>query len=208
MNRSALLLVSSLAVATSGACATLLGVEPLSGEGPDAAVDAPLDAAGVEASALPGCDPLHAAWVAAGPPGAPPPSGAVSNDLPDGSANTATDVCRVPTMDASIPGKLLPGFGCFYGDGDAEVSNATGYEILVVPANCRAAWAPSATGNDPPGAFPCGEDSQGYLFSCRVNQGTYTYELGHEGFGTNHLCVYSYASASLSTSSFDILTLQ
>jgi hypothetical protein len=189
-----LLFPGVLAAALVAGCAGLLGVTTLTAG--DGGSDA--EAGSSEAS-------CSTAWIdgAAGyvPPGA-------INSEPLGDAGIAIYVCRTPSGSDVIPGKLLPGWGCYFGDGSTEVLARADYQVLVA-ADCAVAWQAAPAGVVPGGAFPCGQDSQGILYSCRVEQpGAYVGELGHMGWGTNHQCVYDYASQSLSTDVFDLLTVQ
>jgi hypothetical protein len=115
-------------------------------------------------------------------------------------------VCRAAAGTDVIPGKLLPGYGCFYGDGDAEVPNGD-YQVLV-PSGCTVAWKAAPGGFVPAAAVLCGQESQAPLYSCRVEQpDAYVGELGHMGWATNHQCRFSYANVSYDTDVFDVLTL-
>jgi hypothetical protein len=166
-------------------CADLLGVQALSG-----------DAGTV------GCDAI---WVDAGVGGVPP--GAVPNGPLD--ASFVDYVCRVWSGSAAIPGKLLSTWYCYYGDGTGEV-HSSDYEVLV-PAGCTVDWAPATpSGVPPPWIFQSGQDSQGLpLYSCRVEHegGGGSGDLGHMGMSTNHACVYSNAQQSLSSTTYDVLTV-
>jgi hypothetical protein len=177
-------------------CADLLGVEPLSGS--DAAPSAASDA-----GVLPESGGCVITWVDAS--GGAVPVGAVPNPVPGSSAELY--VCRVssPTLGV-LPGKLLPGWDCYYGDGRSELISQE-YEVLV-PAQCSLAWEPAPTGVAPVGALVCGEDPDGgILYSCRVGTaGADPGELGHVGWSTGHACVYSLSGQSLSTGDFDVLT--
>jgi hypothetical protein len=188
-------------------CAGLLGVEPLTGD--DAGIeggasDAPTDAL-AEVSALDagpaGCT---AVWVDASGGAVPP--GAVNADPID--AHTVTIyVCRTGAGADLVPGKLRPDYGCYYGDGDAEAFSLT-YQVLV-PSACTVAWMAAPDGVTPANAVPCGKDSQGDLYSCRVTQPAADEgELGHTGWGTNHQCTYSLSGLSFTSTVFDVLTLQ
>jgi hypothetical protein len=191
MRRSLLLL--PLVGAPVAGCAALIGVEPLSG---DAGAGA-----GAEGSVL---DAGCAVWADAS--GGYVPPGAINADPID--AHTVTIyVCRTPSGSDLIPGKLRPDYGCYYGEGDAEVF-ALDYEVLV-PAGCSAAWMLAPDGVTPWNAVVCGHDSQGDLYSCRVTQPAMDQgELGHTGWGTNHQCLYSLSGLSLVSTVFDVLALQ
>ena len=133
------------------------------------------------------------------------PPGAVPGE-PPGDTGVSIYVCHTAVGNDVIPGKLLPAYGCYYGNGDAEAL-AGDYQVLV-PVGCSIGWRAAPGGVVPANVFACGQDSQGVLYSCRVEQpSTYIGELGHMGWGTNHQCVYSYAGSSLSTDVFDVLTL-
>jgi hypothetical protein len=211
------LLLPVLAALLAG-CAGLIGVEPLSGgdAGPDAASDAGIadtgpggaDAtdAGIAADAPGEAAPCSVTWVDASGGAAPPP-GAI-NAEPLGEAGIAIYVCRTQVGSDVIPGKLLPGYGCYYGDGVDAGWLSGDYQVLV-PSGCTVAWQASPSGIVPAGAVAGGQDSQGPLYSCRVEQpASDVGELGHMGWGTNHLCVYTLSQLSLSTGVFDVLTLQ
>jgi hypothetical protein len=207
-------------------CASLLGVTPLTeddagpaGEsgatGSDGGPDAARGADGTSADAAEAADAMVAADATSGcsavwTDGAAGtvPTGAIPSE-PPGEAGIAIYVCRTPSGSDMVPGKLLPGWGCYYGDGSAEVLTRAGYEVLVA-SGCTIAWQPSRAGIVPTYAFPCGQDSQGVLYSCRVQEpdgGVGEGELGHMGWGTNHQCVYDYSGQSLSAVVFDVLTL-
>lgn len=194
-----LLIVPGLLLA---GCAGLLGVEPLTGDdgGVDARTDAPAEASTAD-SGPSGCT---AVWVDAS--GGTVPAGAVNAEAIDAQTVTIY-VCHAASGSDVVPGKLRPNYGCYYGDGDAEVF-ALDYAVLV-PAGCTVGWLPAPDGVTPANAVACGHDSQGDLFACRVtepapDQG----ELGHMGWGTNHQCVYSLSGLSLVSTVFDVLTLQ
>jgi hypothetical protein len=136
------------------------------------------------------------------------PPGAVNADPID--AHTVTIyVCRVAAGSDLIPGKLRPDYGCYYGNLDAGEELSTDYQVLV-PVDCTAGWMPGPAGVAPPNAPVCGHDSQGNpLYSCKVNQPAQDEgELGHVGWGTNHDCIYSLSTQSLTSTDFDILVLQ
>jgi hypothetical protein len=199
MIRHSVLLSASLPLLAG--CADLLDVQELSGI--DAGGDA--DAGGgatdgqPDVGASPACD---AAWIGASSGAVPP--GAVANAPPD--AGFAIYVCRASVGDASLPGKLLVSWGCYWGTDDG--APASNYEVLV-PAGCNVAWSPTTNGLAPQGAFICGEDSQGPLYACRVEPpGGYAGELGFMGWSTNHACAYSYGSQALSSTSFDVLIVE
>jgi hypothetical protein len=190
MRRDRLLL--ALLGAPLAACAALIGVEPLSGD--DAGVDA--------GASMPdaGC----AVWADAS--GGYVPPGAV-NAEPIDAQNVTIYVCRTPSGSDLIPGKLRPNYGCYFGDGDAEVFSLD-YQVLV-PAGCSAAWIYAPDGVTPANVVACGHDSQGSLYSCRVTQPAMDKgELGHMGWGTNHQCIYSLSGVSLVSTVFDVLALQ
>jgi hypothetical protein len=178
-------------LALSGAllagCAGLLGVEPLSGD--DGGAD---DA---------GC----AVWVD-GSGGIVPP-GAVNADPID--AHTVTIyVCRVPSGSDLIPGKLRPDYGCYYGQMDAGEELSNDYQVLVPRAGCTASWGYAPAGVTPANAVVTGQDSQGALFTCKVIQpASDEGELGHQGVGTGHNCIYSLSGVSLTSTDFDELVL-
>jgi Protein of unknown function (DUF3421) len=192
------LLLGVAALVLAG-CADLLGVEPLSGSdgGSSAASDG---------GAGPEGDACEIAWVDSGG-GAPPPAAAVPYAVPGSGA--VLYVCRVstPTLGV-IPGKLLPGWACYYSDGQTELT-ASSYEVLV-PEGCALAWGPAAFGDLPVDALVCGEDGDGgLLYSCRVGTtGADPGELGHVGWSTDHECVYSLGGASLTATDFDVLTAE
>jgi Protein of unknown function (DUF3421) len=191
------LLLGPAALSLAG-CADLLGVEPLSGS--DGGSSDASDGGGPEGD---GC---VITWVDSSG-GVPPPAGAVPNPVPGSGA--VLYVCRVstPTLGV-IPGKLLPGWACYYSNGQAEVT-ASSYEVLV-PEGCTLAWGPAALGDLPVGALVCGEDSDGgVLYSCRVGTtGANPGELGHVGWSTGHECWYSLDGASLTATDFDVLTAE
>jgi hypothetical protein len=228
-----LLLVSALLTAPLvAACAGLLGVTPLTSSeddagsvgdggatsrdgGPDAANGA--DGTGADAAeaadamvAVDAASECSAAWI--GGAAGSVPTGAIPSE-PPGEAGIAIYVCRTPHAGSgsdTVPGKLLPGWGCYYGDGSAEVLTTAGYEVLVA-TGCAIAWQAAPSGVVPANAFPCGQDSQGVLYSCRVEQPDGDVgegELGHMGWGTSHQCVYDYSGQSLSAVVFDVLTLR
>jgi hypothetical protein len=186
------LLFSGLSVSLLAGCADLLGVETLSGD------DAGSDAAGASGEAA-GC---NAGWVDASAGYVPP--GAVPNK-PLGEGGIAIFVCHAQSGSDVIPGKLLPNYGCYYGDGTKELLTRD-YQVLV-PIGCAVDWIPSPTGVVQAGAVACGQDSQGTFYSCRVEQADRDVgELGHMGWGTNHQCVYSLSGYSLTADVFDVLT--
>lgn len=201
-------LLALLGALLSG-CAAILGVEPLSGGdgGSDAGADVgskmPAEASVSDAGPTepPACTPV---WVDASGGFVPP--GAVNAEPID--ARTVTIyVCRASSGNDSIPGKLRPDYGCYYGNGDAEVFNRD-YQVLV-PVDCTAGWGYAPAGVAPANAVVCGHDSEGDLYSCRVTDpSTDEGELGHSGWSTNHTCFYSLSGNSLVSTDFDILTLQ
>jgi hypothetical protein len=202
MARVALALV--LVAVLLAACGDLLNVEPLSGDvdaGADAAVDAVTAVDGNGGTGDAGCLPV---WVDSG--GGVVPPGAIYSQ-PLGTAGIGIYVCRSVSGNDAIPGKLLPNYGCYHGDGMQEVL-ATAYQVLV-PQGCTVAWKAAPSGVVPQGAVPCGQDSSGDLYSCRVETPDADVgELGHMGWGTNHQCVYSLSGYSLISQDFDVLTLQ
>jgi hypothetical protein len=203
--RGPLLLVLVLGAPAAGGllagCAGLLGVEPLSGD--DAGADT---ATGAETGGGPGdAGPLEcgAVWVDASGGFVPP--GSVNAEPVDAQTVTIY-VCRASSGSDVIPGKLRPDYGCYYGEGDAEVLTLD-YQVLV-PAACTVGWMPAPDGVTPAYAVPCGSDSQGDLYSCRVTQPAGDQgELGHTGWGTNHQCIYSLSGLALTSKVFDVLTL-
>jgi hypothetical protein len=213
MNRR-LILILALSAAPFAGCGALIGVEPLSGDdaAPDEAGDAPAVEVGEDAPAAEaGQDaatvdaPTECSVVWVGAEGGIVPPGAV-NAEPLGDAGLGIFVCHVSVASGVTCGKLLPNYGCYYGDVDGEVLSGD-YQALV-PTGCTVAWKASPTGVVPAGSVPCGQDPQGVLYSCRVEQPVdFVGELGHMGWGTNHECVYSYGGATYSTTSFDVLTL-
>ncbi len=188
-----------LFVATSlvtASCADLIGVESLSGV--DGGIDAAPDAALADTNAA--CD---IAWIDA--VSGAVPSGAVPSSISD--AGPTLFVCRASSESDTIPGKLLPAWGCYYSDGQTEHLAST-YQVLV-PSRCTIGWAGAPGGIAPPNAIACGRDARGALYACRVGPSAdHPRELGHMGWGTNHTCVYSYGGASLGTSDFEVLTAQ
>ncbi len=191
--KARLLPLCGLAIALLGACADLLGVETLSGTDAASAPDAGFD--------LP--DGCSIDWVDAAAGVLPP--GAIPNHPLDDSG-LAIYVCRAPYEGEVVPGKLRPGYGCYFGDHDGGEVLATEYQALV-PTGCTVVWKGAPAGYEPAGVLPCGQDSLGRpYYSCRVTTGTYVDELGHIGWGTNHLCVYSYAQVAYSTADFAVLT--
>lgn len=211
--RSRLALVVVAAASLAG-CAGLIGFEPLSGSdaGPDASAtttDAGADAdVGVpgpaDATTLPEASCVIA-WVDAS--GGQVPPGAVPNEAV-GDSGIAIYICRVssPTL-GLVPGKLLPSWACYYGDGVSEQLSQD-YQVLV-PTGCPVDWAYAPYGIAPADALVCGQDLEGGIFySCRVTDaGAMPGELGHMGWSTNHQCVYSYGGQSLTTGTFDVLTV-
>lgn len=193
------------------ACASLLGVEPLAGEtegGADAGDNAPEASVSPDASS----DALLAdetspssgcsyAWVVAD--GGDVPANAIPNRSAD--AGIVIYVCRATEGTDVIPGKLLPGWGCY-----AVTSAMTGpyarYEVLV-QTQCDVGWPYAYNGILPPDSLPSGHDSQGSLYACRVDQGPDVGELGHVGLSTNHLCSYTLSDMRLTTGTLDILTI-
>jgi hypothetical protein len=202
------LLPGLLAAALVAGCAGLLGVTTLTaGDGGPEAEGGPLDADGGPdvADATSDEASCSTAWID-GAAGSVPP-GAINSE-PQGEAGIAIYVCRTPSGSDVVPGKLLPGWGCYFSDGSTEVLAQAGYQVLVA-ADCTVAWQASPGGIVPAGAFPCGQDSQGILYSCRVEQpAAYIGELGHMGWGTSHQCIYDYGNQSLSTAAFDVLTIR
>src|SRR5579859_658722 len=144
-------------------CAGLLGVEPLSGDdaGENTGTDAPAESGPLDAGAL----ECGAVWVDASGGFVPP--GAVNAEPVDAQTVTIY-VCRASAGSDVIPGKLRPDYGCYYGGPDAEVLTLD-YQVLV-PAACTVGWAAAPDGVTPAYAVPCGSDSQGDLYSCRVTQ--------------------------------------
>lgn len=193
------ILAAGLALATLS-CADLLGVEPLTAGDADAAVaDAGQPDAASDAAA-PACS---VAWVDA--ISGQVPAGAVANAISD--AGPTIFICRAQSGNDSLPGKLLPAWGCYYSDGQSE-KLAASYQVLV-PSRCAVDWAPAPSGIAPPGALECGHDAQGALYACRVGpSGPDPRELGHMGWGTSHACVYSLGGSSLSTGTFEVLTVK
>jgi hypothetical protein len=194
------------AFALVAGCADLLGVVPLSG--PDASTPDMPDGGATPQDAQPisqdaGC---VITWVDAS--GGAVPSGAVPNPVPGSVVEIY--VCRAssPTLGV-IPGKLLPAYACYYGDGQQTEIQASDYQVLV-PEQCTLAWKPAPTGVAPVGAIVTGHSLDGgELYSCRVTTpGGDPGELGHEGWLTDHACVYSLSGSSLSTTDFDVLTAQ
>jgi hypothetical protein len=210
-------LVVLAAAAPAVACASLLGVEPLTGTdgGSEAGADAS-PAEGAVSSDASGADAVDAgaaeapdgvaicvkAWIDAS--GGDVPPGSVNSE-PLGEAGLAIYVCRVDAGGAVVPGKLLPTYGCYYSDGTTELL-VHDYQALV-PSGCAVAWKASPGGVTPANALACGQDDAGDLFSCRVEEGTYVGELGHMGWGTNHTCFYDYGTQALTASVFDVLTV-
>jgi hypothetical protein len=191
-----LLAFCALVVGLLVGCADLLGVEPLSRG--DAAATAPDGG-----SDLP--DGCSVDWVDASAGVVPP--GAIPNHPLDDSG-LATFVCHAPNGGDVVPGKLRPGWGCYFGDNDGGEVLMTSYQALV-PTGCTVVWKAAPMGYEPQYVLTCGQDPQGPLYSCRVTEaGMYLDELGHVGWGTNHQCVYSYATYSYSTTAFEVLTLQ
>jgi hypothetical protein len=208
MQRAHLLLVPAAFLA---GCGGLIGVEPLFGD--DAGVDAgTVDALTADAApeaSIPDASPVEASpctavWVDAS--GGYVPPGAVNAEPIDAQTVTIY-VCRTPSGSDLVPGKLRPNYGCYHGDGDAEVFSLD-YEVLV-PAGCTVGWGAAPDGVTPANAVVCGQDSQGDLYSCRVTEPAMDQgELGHMGWGTNHECIYSLSGLSLTSTAFDVLTLQ
>jgi hypothetical protein len=189
----------AIAAVVLAGCAVLLGVEPLSGDA-DAGTDA---GAAVDASDAgdAGCVPV---WIDSG--GGIVPPGAIYSQ-PLGTAGIGIYVCRTISGSDAIPGKLLPNYGCYHGDATQEVF-ASEYQVLV-PQGCATAWKAAPSGVVPQGAFSCGQDDAGDLYSCRVEvPDADVGELGHMGWGTGHQCVYSLSGYSLTAQIFDVLTLQ
>jgi hypothetical protein len=194
------------------ACADLLGVAPLtgsdsgSGSGFEASTegDAGGDAAG-DAAVATESDACTIAWVDASSGTVPP--GAVPNPVQGSTASLY--VCRVATPTLGVvPGKLLPDFACYYGNGTSEVL-APSYQVLV-PSRCTLAWDPAPLGNLPVDALVCGETADGgLLYSCRAGTtDPHPGELGHVGQATDHECLYSLSGQSLLATDFDILTAE
>jgi len=190
------LLLAATALSLAG-CADLIGVEPLAGSDGGSSAISDAEAGLAE-------DGCVITWVDSGG-GVPPPSGAVPYSVAGSGA--VLYVCRVsiPTLGV-IPGKLLPGWACYYSNGQMEVT-ASNYEVLV-PDRCTLAWGPAALGDLPVDALVCGEDGDGgSLYSCRVGTtGANPGELGHVGWSTGHECLYSLDGASLVATDFDVLT--
>jgi hypothetical protein len=204
-------------IAFVAGCGGLLGIQTLYGTDAgldilDAAPDsAPIEAgptdAGLVDSSAPaqpddgGCQII---WVDAS--GGAIPAGAVQN-YP--TADPPTFVCRVSSAtDGLVPGKLLPGYQCYYGDGQIEQSSLT-YQVLV-PSHCSVAWLDASTlGVIDGNPLVCGEDSEGgVLFSCRIGQeGANPNELGHVGWSTDHICVYSLSGNALTSDIFQVLAV-
>jgi hypothetical protein len=200
------------AIAFVAGCSGLLGIQTLYGSdaGPDV-FDAAPDSAFVDTGLFDAGSPAPAddggcqiVWVDAS--GGAYPAGAVQN-YP--TADPPTFVCRVASAtNGLVPGKLLPGYQCYYGDGQIEESSLT-YQVLV-PNHCSVEWLDASTlgviDGDP---LVCGWDSEGgVLFSCRVGQGgANPTELGHVGWSTDHICVYSLGGQSLSSDIFQVLAV-
>jgi hypothetical protein len=205
--RLSLLCFAPLVVAAHAGCSALLGVEPLAGDTDagaiaDAGADDASDVTDAASSDANHCAP---AWVDAS--GGFVPNGAIPNK-PIDDASVVIYVCRTSVGSDWIPGKLLPGYGCYHGDGMVE-QFAGDYQALIPGAACDVAWKPSPGGVAPTGAFESGHDSQGTLFACRVTEPAVdVYELGHMGWGTNHQCVYSLSGMSLTSTVFEVLTVQ
>ena len=187
-----------LVLATAG-CADLLGVESLSGvDAGDAAADAA--DAGADASMDAGDAGCTTSWVKAS--GGQVPPGAIAAPMGDAAISF---VCRVTIGNDLVPGKLLTTWGCYYGDAQGE-HLAGDYEVLV-PRSCAVAWSPAPGGLPPGSALECGRDSQGALYSCALSPSeAHPGELGHMGWSTSHQCLYSYGGASISSTSFSVLT--
>jgi hypothetical protein len=194
-----------------GACDDVLGLEPLTGIDAsverDATSETTDDAEGASDAGAGGEGDACVRWVPA-TQGAVP-EGAFGSSVP-GSTVTLY-VCRV--VDAglglgTVPGKLRPGYYCYFGDvGEAE-QHYSDYEVLV-SSSCTLAWEPAPMGVTPKGGIATGSSEDGGdLFSCRLDDdgGAMPGEIGYEGWSTGHNCIYSYADASYSTAtSFDIL---
>ena len=178
-------------------CADLLDVQPLSG-----VLEGGVDGK-VIADAAPSDGGCQIAWVDAS--GGAVPNGAVPNS--DVDSSVVVYVCRVdaPALGV-VPGKLLPGWACFYGNGQVELLSQD-YQVLV-PEDCSMAWVPAVANVAPPNSLVCGEDLEGgVLYSCRAGDtAEHAGELGHMGWSTGHDCLYSYSGASFSTADFDLLT--
>lgn len=199
------------ALALNAGCADLLGVVPLTGTDastPDGDVTpdggtVPDAGAAPEAGPAGGCT---ISWVDASSGAVPP--GAVPNPVPGSTVEIY--VCRAssPTL-GEVPGKLLPGYACYYGDGQQTEISAADYAVFV-PQQCTLAWMPSPNGVDPVGAVQTGALLDGgLLYSCRVaTTGPDPGELGHMGWSTDHQCVYSLSGQSLRATDFDVLTAQ
>jgi hypothetical protein len=217
MRRAPLVFARALAAFATGAtalpagCTILLGVEPLSGSdaGTDAREDTSSSGMGVHdagPSAETGCT---AVWVDAS--GGYVPPGAVNAQSIDAQTVTIY-VCRIAWGNDVVPGKLRPGYGCYFGEGDYDAGDggedfSIDYQVLV-PADCSATWMPAPDGVTPANAVATGQDSEGLLYSCRVTQPSADQgELGHVGWGTNHACVYSLSNVSLTSTVFDVLAL-
>jgi hypothetical protein len=197
------------ALALFAGCADLLGVVPLTGTDastPDAGTT-PEDVATPEAGPASEPDGCTISWVDASSGAVPP--GAVPNPVPGSTVEIY--VCRTfsQALGGVIPGKLLPGYFCYYGDGQQTEISAADYAVFV-PQQCTLAWAPSPNGVDPVGAVQTGTLLDGgILYSCRVaTTGPDPGELGHMGWSTDHQCVYSLSGQSLRATDFDVLTAQ
>jgi hypothetical protein len=184
----------AIAIASIAACADIIGVESLSGS--DASTDAS-DASPTDAGASDACT---LTWIPSSSGTIPP--GAVGNNKPQDAAVTIY-VCRATVEAGTLPGKLLPGWGCYLADNDSF--HSTGYEVLV-PSKCTLAWVASINGIAPNGAVVCGMDSQGALYACRTSDtATDPGELGHYGWSTNHTCAYTLGNMTLVSTDFQVL---
>jgi hypothetical protein len=205
-------LLLGAAIAHLAGCADLLGVVPLSGT--DASADVtPEGGAGADSGSALDAGPTPEAgggcaisWVDASSGAVP--AGAVPNPVPGSTVEIY--VCRASSATlGTVPGKLLPGYACYYGDGQQTEIAASDYAVFV-PQQCTLAWKPSPSGVDPVGAVVTGALLDGgLLYSCRVSTtGPDPGELGHEGWSTDHECVYSLSGQSLRATDFDVLTAQ
>jgi hypothetical protein len=137
------------------------------------------------------------------------PNGAFASTVP--GSIVVLYVCRVATATYGVvPGKLRPGYGCYYGEVGQPEALSLDYEVLV-PSNCTLTWVMAPGGVTPVGGIVSGESLDGgQLLSCQVEDGgADPGEIGHEGWSTSHECAYSLSGASLTTASdFDILAAQ
>jgi len=129
------------------------------------------------------------------------PAGAVRIDV---NPTVTIYVCRVSDGTSTIPGKLVPGWGCYHGDGQSEQLSKS-YQVLV-PDHCDLSWQPSSNTIFPADAIAAGSDAQGTLYACQVTGDKDPGELGHAGWSTNHTCIYSLGGASLTAATFTVLT--